>query len=278
MARIVDVFPFFNELEILDIRLNELDPVVDEFILVEGTRTHQNKPKPLFFSENKQQFERFLPKINHLVIEHWPGFFHKFRRPRPFDLDNYQKEFAIRTLRKMPKDTNVIFSDLDEIPKAEEVARFRDTDSIKIFEQRFYNFWLNNLCTYFDTGGQDLPAQKNIDGIAYWRGSVMVPLGRIKTLKKTRLYRDLQSGPIDVIRDGGWHFSYIGDVQRIKTKLDAYAHPEYNKSIEEIEQIIRSGRSVIPGDATRFELQAIDETYPKYLLENQGKFSSLIGE
>ena len=33
--KIIDVFPFFNELDILEIRLNILDPYVDYFILSE---------------------------------------------------------------------------------------------------------------------------------------------------------------------------------------------------------------------------------------------------
>ncbi|MBW2533223.1 MAG: glycosyl transferase GT17 family protein, partial [Deltaproteobacteria bacterium] len=36
---IYDCFPFFNELDLLKIRLEELRPVVDRFVLVEATRT-----------------------------------------------------------------------------------------------------------------------------------------------------------------------------------------------------------------------------------------------
>ena len=75
MANTIDCFIFFNELDLLEIRLHELDGVVDEFMLIEGTRTHQNKPKPLFFEEAKDKFSDFLPKINHVVVDKWPGFF-----------------------------------------------------------------------------------------------------------------------------------------------------------------------------------------------------------
>ena len=37
--RVVDTFPFFNELDLLEIRLNLLDPYVDCFILSEATKT-----------------------------------------------------------------------------------------------------------------------------------------------------------------------------------------------------------------------------------------------
>ena len=276
MAKTIDVFIFFNELDLLEIRLNELNPVVDEFMLIEGTRTHQNKPKPLYFDQAKEKFKDFLPKINHVVVDRWPGFFLNLRKKGSHFYENWQREFPLKIIRKFPKDTNVIFSDIDEIPKAAEVEKNKNTEEIKIFEQRYYNYWLNNICTFYDTKGKDLPAQKNKAGLGFWRGSVMVPLWRIKTMNKTRLFRDLQEGPIKIIEDGGWHFSYIGNPERVKKKLQSYAHKEYDASLEEIDEMIKKGTSIIPDEDTRFKLQVIDETYPKYLQENQDRFKDLI--
>ena len=278
MPKVIDCFAFFNEVEILEIRLNELSEVVDQFILVEGTRTFQKKEKPLYFEKNKDLFKPFLDRITHVVVDSWPGFFHKFRVPNFFDYENYQREFALKGLQGLPKDTNIIFSDVDEIPKASEVARYKDSDEIKIFEQRFYNYWLNNLCIFYDTQGKDLPAQKNKNGLGLWRGSVMVPIWRIQTIKKTRLFRDLQSGPINLIEEGGWHFSYIGDVARVKKKLEAYSHSEYNVSLEDLEMLMKEGTNVIPDEETKFKLERIDESYPNYLRSHQEKFSNLIGK
>src|SRR5258708_1194458 len=66
---IVDTFPFWSELEVLDIRLHELDPVVDRFVLVEATQDFRGNPKPLYFEENKSSFKKFLPKIKHFIID-----------------------------------------------------------------------------------------------------------------------------------------------------------------------------------------------------------------
>ena len=57
---VIDCFPFFNELELLEIRLNELDPVVDQFVLIEATRTHQKKPKSLIYNENKENLAHLI--------------------------------------------------------------------------------------------------------------------------------------------------------------------------------------------------------------------------
>ena len=56
---IYDCFLFFHELEVLDIRLHELDSVVDKFVLVESTVTHTNQQKKLFYNENKHLFKKF---------------------------------------------------------------------------------------------------------------------------------------------------------------------------------------------------------------------------
>ena len=69
---IIDAFPFYNELELLDIRLHELGDVVDRFVLVEATRTHSGKPKELFFQNNKPMFYGYLNKIIHIVVDTMP--------------------------------------------------------------------------------------------------------------------------------------------------------------------------------------------------------------
>ena len=47
-AQIYDCFLFFNELEILDIRLHEMYEHVDKFVLVESVETFRGNLKPLY--------------------------------------------------------------------------------------------------------------------------------------------------------------------------------------------------------------------------------------
>ena len=55
---VYDCFIFYNELDLLEIRLKTLDSVVDHFVLVEATKTHRGKDKPLYFEENKERFKK----------------------------------------------------------------------------------------------------------------------------------------------------------------------------------------------------------------------------
>ena len=60
---------FFNELDVLEIRLAELDPVVDVFIIAEAAKTHSGEHKPLYFQENRERFAPWLDKIRHIVVK-----------------------------------------------------------------------------------------------------------------------------------------------------------------------------------------------------------------
>jgi len=53
----------------LELRLTELYDYVDHFVLVESDKTFAGDPKPLYFEENKSRYEKFLPKITHIVIK-----------------------------------------------------------------------------------------------------------------------------------------------------------------------------------------------------------------
>jgi beta-1,4-mannosyl-glycoprotein beta-1,4-N-acetylglucosaminyltransferase len=61
--KIYDAILFFNEIDILDIRLNILDPYVDYFIISECDTTFSGIPKKFLFEENKDKFEKFILKI-----------------------------------------------------------------------------------------------------------------------------------------------------------------------------------------------------------------------
>ena len=66
---IYDCFNFFNELEILDIRLNTLYDVVDKFVLVESNKTFSGNEKEYIFENNTKHFKFFLDKKKNVFCE-----------------------------------------------------------------------------------------------------------------------------------------------------------------------------------------------------------------
>ena len=280
---IYDCFAFFNELDLLRLRLNELNEVVDKFVIVEATRTFQKKPKPLYFQENKELFAEFEHKIIHIVVDAYPTFWKKFRIPTVWDYDNHQKEQILQGLKQCKEDDVVIVSDLDEIPNPDKIKEYAQTEGIKVFRQYQSYYFLNNVCRKIhDFAGRAL-AQVNENGYGFWQGSVMLNYKDIKSIKEARKNRDKDPKEgIIVLSESGWHFSYMGGVDKIIEKLGAWTHPEYNteenRNPERIKRIIREGRSLFYSDE-EYELIDISNSplpFPKYLRENLQAFGHLI--
>ncbi|HNL55531.1 MAG TPA: hypothetical protein PKI36_14045 [Turneriella sp.] len=283
--RVYDMFPFFNELELLEIRLNELDSVVDVFILAEARHTFQKKPKELLFEKNKDRFAKFLPKIRHVIVDELPGFFYKWRRPDAWVVSDFQKGQVVRGLHDAQGGDTVIFSDVDEIPKASAVLSATGKAGITVFEQRLYAYYLNNICVDYDTHGQICVAQYNRDGLGWWRGSVMMDFDNFrkmnKSIKKMRLLHDRPEPEVTVMKDSGWHFTSIGDVEKIALKLESYEHSEANtdenKNPESMRQRIREGKSIFMDNKSLHKIVPLDATFPQYLVDNRDRFQLILG-
>ena len=107
---IIDCFPFFNELDVLELRLNILDEVVDKFILVEASKTQTKLDKPFYFEENKNRYSKFLDKIIHVKIEDYP-------KEDGWAMENFQRNCIQLGLEKLNLTINdiIAISDVDEI-------------------------------------------------------------------------------------------------------------------------------------------------------------------
>ena len=147
---VYDCFQFFNELDMLKIRLNVLNDVVDRFVISEATETFSGIKKPLYYEENKDMFAEFADKIIHVVVDDTPeGGTH--------ERDTFQKNAVTRGLAGCTDDDIIIFSDLDEIPNPDKIREILDDfqeDRIYHFAQRLFYCYLNmeevsgNLLSY----------------------------------------------------------------------------------------------------------------------------------
>ena len=263
---IYDCFSFFNELDLLELRLNELNPVVDQFVLVESTRTFQKKPKPLYYEENKARFAAFHHKITHIIVDKFPYFWNNWKIPSKWVYDSHQKNQAAKGLIHCKPDDTILFSDLDEIPNPEKLKSHAQQDDICVFQQKHYYYYLNCV--------EVLP--EHPEKYNWWYGTVMTKYKNFESVEKLRLQREINKYTNNtVIEDAGWHFAYLGGVEKIIEKINSYAHSEHNmedfKNPEKIKQLIESGKSLYGADM-HCVFQKIDTTYPKYLVENIEKF------
>ena len=60
MSKVYDCFMFFNELDLLEIRLETLDPYVDYFVISECDSTFSGIDKPYVFEKNKDKLNNTL--------------------------------------------------------------------------------------------------------------------------------------------------------------------------------------------------------------------------
>ena len=205
---IYDTFIFFNELDLLTIRLNILDDVVDKFVLVESTKTFQGKNKPLFFKENKKKYSKFLKKIIHIIVDDMPASATAWER------EYFQRDAIIRGLSQCSNSDLIIISDLDEIPDPKKIPKKILSNEKVLFDQKQYYYFLNNICNEIP----NLPCSLII------RFSDSIYPSQIRKVICENHSRILSNLPVSsefkILKNSGWHFSYLGGVERIINKIE----------------------------------------------------------
>ena len=248
---IIDCFPFFDEFDLLEIRLNELSDIVDVFVLTEATLTFSGKPKSLYFNDNKEMFEPFLDRIEHVVVDSYEWLDGVGRRKMDWGQKQQGLNFIMDKFNPNGDDI-LIVSDVDEIPKAEkvkDVAADPNWTKATIVMPMFY-YWFNcRMMTKIWHGGKWLRPQGKLDHrkIRYRKGDAK-------------------------FKDAGWHFSFMGD---IKKKLDAYCHQEYNMPPYNTPEHIEAKKSKCEDLFNRKHQYEIveDLSYlPQYVKDNMDKF------
>lgn len=277
---VYDCFQFFNELDLLRLRLNVLDPVVDKFVLVESTVTFSGQPKPLYYADNKHLFAEFNHKIIHVVVSDTPDG----PEVSPFDRDAFQKTARERGLAGCAKTDIIIYSDLDEVPnpaKVREVLNNFNPGKIHHFAQRQFYFYLN----LEEVSGKLLSYAGDYDHVKkkQWLGSYMFQLGLLDKFPLRELRADKTPERSVRVDDGGWHFTYMGGnkdedlATRVAHKIKSAAHQEFNttKVLSRIGKRISQQKDIF-GRASKFKRVEINGTYPEYIVSNLSLFEHLI--
>lgn len=220
---LIDAFMFYNELEILELRLELLDEHVDRFVLVEAEVNHVGGPKELHFQQNKERFAKWLPKITHVVVtaEEAP------KDPNPWAREKHQREAILKGLTDVPDDALIMISDLDEIPdmtkvRYEQLPHVVCSVHMWMFEYSF---------KYLFTGEP-------------WFGTVITNVELMRRMGPN-YFRD-NRWKFPVFQFAGWHLSSFGTPMRIWQKFQTYAHAKdghhASQTPETFEEFIASGK------------------------------------
>lgn len=266
--KVFDVFPFFNELDILEIRLHELGPHVDKFIILESGETYGGDSKPYYLHDALRagRFADFAPRI---ALIQQPAL-----EPKCLDRttgrlrEAFQRNMIMPALAAIAQPDDIIsFGDCDEIPRGTALASYvsEGVQEIRRFKQRSFYYTVNHLVDY----GHDFASRARV---GRWRD--------VEACGTMYAFRMFEKNSCAAIENGGWHFSYFGGTpEKIRAKVAAMAPflAEY-KLFGDPQLIadIRAGRDLHHRKCEMpdvfWKAETGDPTLPEYFLRNQEKF------
>jgi beta-1,4-mannosyl-glycoprotein beta-1,4-N-acetylglucosaminyltransferase len=249
VPKIIDAFTFYNELDMLEIRLSELYDVVDFFVLVEATETHQGASKPLHFDQNKTRFKKYSDKIVHVVcdtLDKYSGSWEK---------ENAQRNAILKGLLQLNlANHDVVFvCDVDEM-----------TDRKAI----------HSIAKSLATKGCAKGAYALPQDFYYYNPEMLVneewTLARAATYDTVleRSPQGLRMASFDKWPEkAGWHLSYFGGPEFIQNKIKNFAHAEFNHEgvtdIDAIKERLSAGGDVLGRqDFKLTRIHVSDNAYP----------------
>lgn len=204
---------FYENLELLELRLETLYTTVDRFVLVEMGTTHMGKPKPLHFQDNKGRFEKYLDKIITVSLPSMP-----FTNERRMEIDN--RNLMAKGYAGASPDDYIIISDEDEIPSPDGI-REGIAKGYQCFAMRQKLFYYYVNC---------MAAQQ-------WDGCMVY---KKKLIPSPQWIRDRRGQGEAMITNGGWHYSFLGSPEMIMSKLSNFSEQQVNTpDVNNIENILR---------------------------------------
>ena len=291
--KIIDSFMFFDESMLLDLRLNILDNFVSKFIICESTYNHKGEKKQLNF--NIKDFSKFKTKIEYIILDKEPNNLKKINKNDSFELiksktldnalirENFQRNFANDKLMSFDDNDLILINDLDEIP---DLSNFSYKNKITIFKQKMLYFKFNLMYKNLSWTGSKICKKKDLISSQWLRNikTRKYPLWRLDIFFSNKKYNN-----IDIIENGGWHFTNIKTAEEIHQKMKSFLHHyEYENSglnSENIKKLIKEKKALynynVDQRADKWsknsELEKIDlDLLPNYLKINKDKYKNWI--
>ena len=257
-TNIIDCFPYFNEKEILELRINLLNDYVDYFIIMEGDRTHSGAPKEFTCMKDLEALNINTDKVVVLQVELPEGEdIHNQIDVKNIVLNelekgveedkNYLSHWARERIQRDALlnlvddcDDNTVFfiTDCDEIvdPKnIEYIARaVRDNPEVVIKIPLVFLEGSANCRVYYNNGN---PVEWNISTFACLKSHLKkaTPTELRCNISDYELRGITENGKY--LSDLGWHFGWMGDIERRRTKCESFLHANTFNTEEDINNI-----------------------------------------
>ena len=243
--KIIDCLTFFNELELLRLRIKILENHVDHFVIAEARQTFTGLPKECLLNQELAADIASHPKVTVITVDLPPN-------STAWEREHLQREALYEPAQNLAssRDDIVLLSDVDEIPSPQAIIlaaselHLTNKKTLLVFEQRLFYFRLN----YELVSSRKLPWL----GTTAVRSIHQVSMGCMRTTGRNlrgRKHRHLnaQSFIRKRVPLGGWHFSYMGDNKMLTQKLESFSHQEskvQNVKHAQIDELIAARNSL----------------------------------
>jgi beta-1,4-mannosyl-glycoprotein beta-1,4-N-acetylglucosaminyltransferase len=281
---------FCNEIDLLYLRLEILDPLVDYHIITESNITHSGISKPFNYEDNMEIFKKFWPKIKYQKFSQFPKSYehldpdttdnellklvyqklnahtHWPKNHNGYGNDAIEKEIVLLQMGDCKPEDIIISSDLDEIPDPKSLKEVLDNfepDKVYNFKQRMFYYYLN------------------IEKEDNWIGPTVMTFEKFKygSVSDFRLHRRDY-----LVNPGGWHWSYMGGVDKVKDKVEAINEYQFNVPIVKdnlkanIDNCLVNGHDLFYRPCKFWKVPINLENYPAYLVEHIDEYKDYIKE
>lgn len=283
-GKVYDCFLFFNELDLLEMRLNILDSIVDYFVIVEANITHSGTSREYCFAANRERFIKWSDRIIYIQVDDIPESFtreYQYHYSSEYDKhctesilkaiqnaeyvqltdllrcrEYWQRESVIRALEHCADTDVIMLSDVDEIPNPDTLSYIIhnfDDNQVYALRQNSYYYHLNMLREKHWVGPR----------VASYRTFMQQPVGTFRHMRNT------------IMAKGGWHFSFQ-TASGVALKLQSYSHADMATEDVMDRLATRMVFGIDPFGRGKLKHVPIDDTYPVYLLEHEEQYKHMI--
>ncbi len=226
--KIFDCTTFYSEHLMMDVRFNVLNKYVHKFIVSESTFSHSGKPKKLNF--DIKNYPKFKDKIIYVIIDEEPndiiGIEDKplttvDKRSNSLKRIELSYDYMAKSLDIALDNDLIILSDNDEIPNLGSKKFKNSNKDIFIFKQLFFYYKFNLLYDLVPWYGSKAAKKKKLFSMSWLKNlkNKQYPFWRLDTLFSNNKYINL-----DIINDGGWHFTNLKTPEELYQKLTNFGH------------------------------------------------------
>lgn len=305
---IIDCFMFFNEIEILQLRLKLYYDIVDYFIIIDADKTFQGEYKDYLFEKYKDEFKEYedkiiYKKINIPSIKYLNENYKEYKEyENPWKREYYQRDYIRNILDDLEcePDDIISLSDIDEILYPEKLQEIinnlnNNEDHVYLCHTPDIKYYLNakNIRSFFGNIVFNYKIFNSIKSHSSFRNNYCFhrSISNVKdTIQKNNL-----TDKYFIVENAGLHLSSYGGKIMSKAKLYAYSHTEHNPLNKKLNNNIpvkcynlhnskKYREEVRIGSLSRFDETYIDINYddfnpPDYVFDeiknNKEKYSHL---